>query len=166
MDQRRFDGITRLMNGLGSRRMALSAAAISGLALVNEASAKKGVSSEGKKRGRRGKKGSQGPAGPAGPTGPLAGSQAVVVSEPCSFGAVASNAVGSTDVCEVDCPTGYVATGGGYRGPAFTNGFGLVVNSYPDANADDQPTGWIVAAEYIDFGQGFDVTAYAVCVPA
>ncbi|MFT4039754.1 MAG: hypothetical protein QM692_16350 [Thermomicrobiales bacterium] len=166
MDQGRFKGVMRVLSGVSSRRMAISGAAISGLALANHVAAKDDVTSEGKKRGRRGKKGKQGPAGATGPAGPLAGSQAVVVSNPCNFGAVASGGEGTTTSCEVDCPTGFVATGGGYRGPAFTNGFGLITGSEPDPNADNQPTGWIVTVEYIDFGQGFDVTAYAVCVPA
>ncbi len=168
MDRPRFEGVTRLMAQLGTRRTALSLAAASGLAAASlgngsAAAAKDEVSAERKRRGRRGKRGKEGPAGPEGPQGPQAGTGAVLVTKVCSVGGGGFNP-GDTAECTATCADGYVATGGGFLEPKFIDELGIVRGSYP-ATTDNTPTGWIAQVEFINIGGTFNVTAFAVCAP-
>jgi hypothetical protein len=149
-----------MMSGLTSRRLAVATAAVSSLALAGEAAAKKGVDAEGKKRGRRGKKGKKGPQGPG---GPAAGAGATVVRVPCSFSD--SGDPGDTQGCDAPCPAGYVAVGGGYEGPRFIDDLGIMISSFPTQNAQNQPVGWRVRMEYLNLGQEFEISTYAICLP-
>ena len=167
MHHPRFDGVARMMAQMGTRRTALSLAAVSSLAAAslgsNSASAKDEVSAERKRRGRRGKRGKEGPAGPEGPQGPPAGASAVLATEVCTVGGAGFDP-GDTAECTASCADGHVATGGGFLEPKFIDELGIVRGSYP-ATTDDTPTGWIAQVEFINIGQAFNVTAYAVCVP-
>jgi hypothetical protein len=179
LDESRLEELSRLAAGVTSRRLALGvAAAAGGLALAGEAeAAKKGASAEKwrRKRGRRGKKGKKGPegpegpngpSGPTGPDGPPAGASVVVESNACSFpdGDPANPQIGTTDACEALCPDGYVAVGGGYKGPRAFDGIGRVMSTYPLQNGDDLPVGWTTEVEFLQIA-GFSVTTYVVCVP-
>lgn len=176
-----MDELSRLVAGVTTRRLALGvAAAAGGLALAGEAdAAKKGASAEKwrRKRGRRGKKGKQGsagpagpegpngPSGPTGPDGPPAGASVVVVQEPCTFpDGTPPGSDGAVDECVASCPSGYVATGGGYNGTSVTT-FSRVRSSYPDLNGDDVPVGWTTEVEFIATPWTFNVTTYVICVP-
>lgn len=163
MDESRFGRLTALVSGVTSRRLAVATAAVGGLALAGQAAAKDDVNAEGKKRGRRGKKGKQGPQGPA---GPVSGSDAVLVTEPCTFSVADSSGVGTTDGCTATCANGFVAVGGGFQGPAFIDAIGHVVSSFPTQTGSNPPDGWETTVEYLDFGQSFDVTTYVICLPA
>lgn len=164
MDDSRFAGLTRMMSGLTSRRLAVATAAVSGLALAGEAAAKKGVDAEGKKRGRRGKKGKKGPQGPQGPTGPVSGSDAVLVTQTCTLGADAGNPVGSAEGCQAVCASGYVAVGGGFQSPTLFSAFARVVGSFPLQSGSNPPNGWETSLEYLAVG-AFDVTTHVICLP-
>lgn len=176
-----MDELSRLVAGVTTRRLALGvAAAAGGLALAGEAdAAKKGASAEKwrRKRGRRGKRGKQGSAGPAGPDGPNgasgptgpdgppAGASVVVVNEACIFpDGSPPGSVGATDECVASCPPGYVATGGGYDGPAATD-LARVRSVLPDLNGDDVPVGWTTVVEFLQLPWDFEVTTYVICVP-
>lgn len=165
MDDSRFAGLTRMMSGLTSRRLAVATAAVSGLALAGQAAAKEDVNAEGKKRYRRGKKGKQGPQGPQGPAGPVSGADAVLVREPCTFSVATEQEVGSTDGCTATCDNGYVAVGGGFEGPTFIESVGHVMSSFPTQTGTNPPDGWRTVVEYLDFGQEFDVATYVICLP-
>lgn len=158
MEQSRFDVVTRLMAGLGSRRTALSVAAASGLALTGQSAAAKGeVGADGKKRGKRGRRGH---------SGPLAGANAQVVSETCLLPAVGEEPeIGDVAQCVATCPDGFVAVGGGYEGPKFIDALGIVLASFPDQEAGES-VGWVTQVEFLDVGQEFNVTTYAICLPA
>ena len=164
MEETRREPVARLLSGLGSRRMALSAAAVSGLALASQAAAAKSdVSSEGKKRRRRGKRGKQ---GPSGPSGPPAGAGAVLEKTTCTFSPDDAGDVGASEGCQVPCPSGTVAVGGGFEGPTFIDSIGHVISSYPTQTGQNPPDGWETTIEFLDFGQQFDVTTYVICLPA
>jgi hypothetical protein len=155
VDDSRFAGLTRMMAGLTSRRLAVATAAVSGLALAGQAAAKDDVNAEGKKRIRRGKKGKQ---GPQGPQGPASGVGAVMVTETCSL---PGGAIGNTDACVVECPANTVVVGGGFEGPRFIDDLGIMIASHPIEN----PQGWRIQMEYLDLGQTFDIESYAICLP-
>lgn len=178
LDESRLDELSRLAAGMTTRRLALGvAAAAGGLALAGEAdAAKKGANAEKwrRKRGRRGKKGKKGPqgpegpngpGGPTGPDGPPAGASVVVESNACSFpDGNPPGSAGATDECVASCPSGYVATGGGYDGPPLTD-LARVRSTLPDLNADDVPVGWTTVVEFLKTPWTFNVTTYVICVP-
>lgn len=175
LDESRLDELSRLAAGVTTRRLALGvAAAAGGLALAGEAdAAKKGASAEKwrRKRGRRGKKGSQGPKGPDGPSGPTgpggppAGASVVVVNEACVFpDGNPAGSEGATDECVASCPSGYVATGGGYDGPPLLD-LARVRSTRPDLNGDNMPVGWTTVVQFIKAPWNIEVTTYAICVP-
>lgn len=174
LDESRLDELSRLAAGVTTRRLALGvAAAVGGLALGGDVTAARNdVNAERRRRGRRGRRGRQGPegpngpGGPTGPDGPPAGSSVVVVTEPCSFpDSDPAPGAGVTDACVASCPSGYIATGGGYDGPTFLNALGSVRSSYPVLNGDDLPVGWTTVMEFIQTPWTFDVTTYVICVP-
>jgi hypothetical protein len=158
VDDSRFAGLTRMMSGLTSRRLAMATAAVSGLALAGQAAAKDDLNAEGKKRGRRGKKGKQGPQGPA---GPVSGSDAVLSQQECPL---VPDVVGATDGCQATCPDSYVAVGGGYKGPTIAQ-LGRVNSSFPLQSGQNPPNGWETQVEYLAVGQGFTLTTYVICLP-
>lgn len=164
MDESRFAGLTRVVSGLTSRRLAVATAAVSGLALAGQAAAKDGVNAEGKKRYRRGKRGRQGLQGPQGPSGPVSGADAVLVTEVCTLGADNGGEVQSSEGCQALCASGFVAVGGGYQGPTFFSALGRVVASFPLQDGQNPPNGWETSVEYVAIGD-FDVTTYVICLP-
>jgi hypothetical protein len=158
MEPSRFDLVPRLLTRLGSRRTAVAVAAssVAMLAPATSSQAKNDVAADGKRRGRRGKRGRQ---------GPPAGANAVVVSETCTLPAVGETPeVGDTAECTVLCEEGYVAISGGYSGPTFIDALGYVKGTYPNSDSG-APTGWITEMQFLELGQEFDVTTYAVCLP-
>lgn len=155
MDDSRFAGLTRVMTGLTSRRLAVATAAVSGLALAGQAAAKDDVNAEGKKRYRRGKRGKQ---GAQGPQGPASGVGAVIVTETCSL---PDGAEGDTVACVVECPPNTVVVGGGFEGPKFSDDLGIMIASNPV----ESPQGWRIQMEYLNLGQAFDIESYAICLP-
>jgi hypothetical protein len=58
-----------------------------------------------------------------------------------------------------------VAVGGGYEGPRFIDDLGIMISSFPTQNAQDEPIGWRVRMEYLDLGQEFEISSYAICLP-
>lgn len=161
MEQARFEMVRKLSTQLGNRRSALAVAAASGLALTGQGAFAKdhGVDAEGKKRGRRGRRGKRGH------TGPPSGANAQMVSEQCLLPAVGETPeIGDIAECVVACPEGFIAAGGGYEGPAFSEALGIVRSSLPDVQGNT-PVGWVTQVEFLDVGQEFNVTTYAVCIP-
>ena len=175
LDESRLEELSRLAAGVTTRRLALGvAAAAGGLVLAGNAEAKKDEAHSERwrrrrgRRGRRGKKGPEGPNGPSGPSGPTgpdgppAGASIIVETQDCSFPDV--GAPGATDGCEASCPSGYVATGGGFQNGTGLQNIGRVIASRPSQNGQDQPIGWVTEVEYLQI-IGFDVTTYVICVP-
>ncbi|MDQ2651940.1 MAG: hypothetical protein M3Z20_02750 [Chloroflexota bacterium] len=164
MDESRFAGLTRMMSGLTSRRLAVATAAVSGLALAGQADAKDDVKSEGKKRYRRGKRGKQGAQGPQGPAGPVSGSDAVLVKKTCTLGADNNGELEAVEGCTATCDNGFVAVGGGYEGPTVFEALGRVISSFPTQSGQNPPNGWETRVGYIAIGD-FDVKTYVICLP-
>ncbi|MFN8664093.1 MAG: hypothetical protein U0075_19545 [Thermomicrobiales bacterium] len=178
LDESRLEELSRLAAGVTTRRLALGvAAAAGGLALAGNAEAKKDEAHSERwrrrrgRRGRRGKKGPEGPNGPSGPSGPTgpdgppAGASIIVERQTCSFpDGTPPGSDGATDGCTASCPSGYVATGGGYEGTSVTT-FARVRSTYPDLNGDDVPVGWTTVVEFITTPWTFEVTTYVICVP-
>ena len=170
-----MEELSRLVAGVTTRRLALGvAAAAGGLALAGEADAAKNDANAEKwrrkrgRRGKKGKKGAEGPAGPSGPTGPdgpPAGASVVVVVETCEFpDGDPSGSIGATDECVASCPSGYVATGGGYDGPPLLD-LARVRSVRPDLNGDNVPVGWTTVVQFIQSPWNIEVTTYVICVP-
>jgi hypothetical protein len=165
MEQARFDIVRKFTTHLGSRRSALAVAAASGLALTGHSTSAKdnGVAADGKKRGRRGKRGKR---GHTGPSGPPSGADVQIISETCLLPAEGETPqVGDVAECVAACPDGFVASGGGHQGPTFIDALGFLRSSFPDQQGGS-PVGWVTQVEFLDIGQEFNVTTYAVCLPA
>ncbi|WP_433219889.1 hypothetical protein [Microtetraspora malaysiensis] len=97
--------------------------------------------------GPQGKQGEQGPQGPKGDPGTGGSVKPTVVTERFDFG-------GQRDSKTVFCPTGKVATGGG-----FTIGIGSASGQiYESAPSGSTLNGWKIS------GKNAEGTAYAVCV--
>jgi hypothetical protein len=165
MDSSAFDRLTRLFGNSTGRRAALATTAATGLAALTASTAgaqqngdleadRRRRKGKGKRRGRRGRRGHQGPPGP-----PL-GAFIEVVEEDCQV----DGAIGQVLACEADCPTGYVASGGGFNVGEVLETLGTVRHSEPILDGG-RPVGWSVSIEFFDVGQDFDYTAYAICVP-
>ncbi|MCC5579920.1 collagen-like protein [Microtetraspora sp. AC03309] len=114
----------------------------------------RGLQGEKGATGATGAKGDTGPAGPQGPKGdPGTGGSVApkVVAQSFAFG-------GHSDSKIVSCPTGKVATGGGYT-LSSGSASGQIYESAPSpATSGSTPTGWEVS------GKNATGTAYAICV--
>jgi hypothetical protein len=73
-------------------------------------------------------------------------------------GSVTTIAPGSNGVAQVDCPSGYSVTGGGYTGT--TGSIQAYANLPRDANT------WIVGAKNVQSGASAGLAAYALCIGA
>jgi hypothetical protein len=169
--------VKQTLREIVSRRTALSVAAASGLALAGQNAARDDLATAKERRGKRGRRGyrghrgkrgsegENGQNGPTGPTGPAAGAGAQVVPQTCTINPDAPDQVGDSEGCQALCPAGFVAVGGGYQGPTVIEALGQVVASFPTQNGSGQPNGWQTTIEYLNIGQTFDVTTYAICLP-
>jgi hypothetical protein len=106
--------------------------------------------------GPQGQQGLQGPSGPQGPAGPGIGRAHVVIhSDTASAGFT-----GETDG-EARCPTGEVATGGGFA--AHHDEF-IVQASNPEPIAGGTPNGWLISL-WKTTSAAASFSVWAICVP-
>jgi hypothetical protein len=112
-------------------------------------------------RGPQGQRGPQGPQGPQGPPGASGDGLSFVIS-------VAHERTvldGQSALSTAECPTGYVATGGGHTlNVTFDTTEGLLVHAsqpYPPTD-DTTPVGWQVNVANAT-GESVDFTIWAIC---
>ena len=161
-----FDRLTRLFANTTRRRTALAATAATGIAALttsaagaqradDELEAEHQNDDRSRRRRRRRRRNRRNT-----PVPPV-GANIQVVTQVCS-----NESSTDSDVvpCEVHCPAGFVASGGGFNVGDFLENLGTVRASEP-ITSGGRPVGWSVSLEYFNLGQTFDYSVYALCLP-
>jgi hypothetical protein len=114
--------------------------------------------------GGNGSAGTVGPTGPTGPAGAVSGAQVVIGTTPAQNYSANSNAP-----AEVNCPAGYIATGGGSSAMTSSGTVEPSTNiaaSLPIySGTPSVPTGWRTIVNFTQNLQNVSITSYAVCIP-
>lgn len=167
MESSTFDRLTRLFGNSTRRRTALAATAATGIAALTagtagaqraddelEAENQNDDRSRRRRRRRRRRNRRNIPAPPV-------GANIQVATQVC---ANASDTDPDVVPCNVNCPAGFVASGGGFNVGDFLENLGTVRASQPILSGG-RPVGWTVSLEYFNIGQTFNYTVYALCLP-
>ena len=109
---------------------------------------------------RRGGRGERGKRGKQGPSGPRAGSGVRLVTQECNEDGTPQAIV----ACVAECPSGFIASGGGFSAPSLLESLGIVRTSRPSVEGN-KPVGWKVSIQFFNLSQSFTWEAYAVCLP-